>query len=145
MYRRNNNNNQLEVFLVHPGGPFWKNKDSGAWSIPKGEVEKGEQLLEAAKREFSEETGIRIKQGTRFLSLGKVKQKAKVVHAWSFEGDWLGIIQKQNMITVKIHGKKFKVPEVDKAGFFSVKTAKEKIVKAQGEFIDRLIEKIKEE
>ncbi len=72
MYRMKNN--QLEIFLVHPGGPFWKGKDEGAWSIPKGEVEEGEDFFKCAKREFEEETGIKVK-AEKFIELGSVKQK----------------------------------------------------------------------
>src|SRR4051812_31931275 len=76
----------VEVFLVHPGGPFWKNKDAGAWSIPKGLIDEGEEPLVAAQREFREETGL--EPGVDFLPLGSIQQKAgKIVQAWAFEGD----------------------------------------------------------
>lgn len=84
MFRRRNGN--VEVLLVHPGGPFWKNKNIGAWSIPKGEIEEGENVLAAAQREFEEELAIKAQEP--FLPLGSVKQKSgKIVHAWAFCGD----------------------------------------------------------
>src|SRR5688572_25339334 len=84
MYRRRGDT--LEVLLVHPGGPFWANKDLGAWTIPKGEVDEGEEELQTARREFEEETGLRPEGAVR--PLGSVKQKGgKLVHAWAFEGD----------------------------------------------------------
>jgi len=134
----------LKVFLVHHGGPYWKNKDERAWSIPKGLVNEGESLLDAAKREFEEETGIKIK--LPLISLGSVKQKSgKEVHSWAFEGDWTGFLMKQSMIEIEFpykSGKKIKVPEVDKAGFFPISVAKKKIILAQAEFIDRLVKKL---
>ncbi|GIU68153.1 MAG: NTP pyrophosphohydrolase [Candidatus Pacearchaeota archaeon] len=132
----------LEVFLVHPGGPFWKNKDEGAWSIPKGEVEKNESFLEAAKREFFEETGIKPKEP--FLELGSIKQKSgKVVYACAFKGDFSGFLTRQNMIEIEYppkSGKKIKIPEVDKASFFTLEEAKKKIIPSQVLFLDRLRE-----
>lgn len=137
-------NNKLLVFLVHPGGPFWKSKDSHAWSIPKGEIEENEDELETAKREFKEELGFESKGD--FIDLGEIKQKAgKIVRAFAFQGDWSGFLMKQNLIEIEYpykSGKKIKVPEIDKAGFFKIKEAKEKINKAQVEFIDRLVEKL---
>ncbi|MEK6898020.1 MAG: NUDIX domain-containing protein [Nanoarchaeota archaeon] len=139
------NDNKLKVFLVHPGSPFWKDKDKNAWSIPKGEVEKDERLFDAAKREFFEETGVKPKSKS-FIELGNIKQKSgKIVHAWAFEGDRLGLL-KQNMIEVEFpfgSGKKIKVPEIDKAKFFGVEEAKEKINQAQFEFIERLKKELK--
>ncbi len=134
----------LRVFLVHHGGPYWKGKDERAWSIPKGLVDEGESLLHAAKREFEEETGIKIRPP--LVSLGSVKQKSgKEVYAWAFEGDWPGFLMKQSMIEIEFpykSGKKIKVPEIDKAGFFPVNSAKKKIILAQAEFIDKLIKKL---
>ena len=138
MYRIKNR--ELEIFLVHPGGPFWKNKDLGAWSIPKGEVKIKEDFLETAQREFEEETGIMPKG--KFIPLGEIKQKSgKIVHAWAFEGNWDGFLMKQNFIEIKWppkSGKKIKIPEVDKLKFFNTKEAKKKINPAQVEFIKRL-------
>ena len=139
MYRFRNEN--LEVFLVHPGGPFWKNKDEGAWSIPKGEVEEGEDVLSAAKREFHEETGTDI-LSEKFVPLGIVQLKSgKIVHAWAFEGDWSGLLMCQSFVEIEYpsHSGNFrKFPEVDKASFFSVSVARKKIHPAQRDFIDRL-------
>ncbi len=136
----------LKVFLVHPGGPFWKNKEDGAWSIPKGEIEEGENLLETAKREFKEEVGFEAKGN--FFSLGKIQQKAgKIVHAWAFEGDWSGLLMCQSYVEIEWplrSGKKIKIPEVDKARFFSSEEAKKKINQAQKELIERLEDFLKE-
>ena len=89
MYRQKNN--ELEFFIVHPGGPYWKNKDEQSWSIPKGEIEFSEQVLETAKREFKEETGIIPKEP--FIPLGTAQLKSgKIIHAWAFQGDWSGLL-----------------------------------------------------
>lgn len=134
MYRIKNNN--LEVFLVHPGGPYWKDKDIGVWSIPKGEVKESENLIETAKREFEEETGI--KPSEDFVSLGEVEQRSgKIVHAWAFEKDWSGTL-KSNKTKIIWNRRKIEIPEVDKGDFFSVEEAKEKINPAQFEFVERL-------
>ncbi len=141
MYRIKNNN--LEIFLVHPGGPFWRNKDDGAWSIPKGEVEDGEEIFECAKREFEEETGIKVK-AEKFIELGNVKQKSgKIVYAWAFENDYWSGLLRQNMIKTIWNGKEIKIPEVDKAGFFNADDAKRKMNSNQFEFVERLKEILK--
>ncbi len=135
-------NNQIYVFLAHPGGIFWKNKDEGAWSIPKDEVNEGEDLLETAKREFKEEIGI--KSEGNFISLGEIKQKAgKIVHAWAFEGDWNGLLMCQSYVEIEIKGRKMKIPEIGKASFFSIEEAKKKINPAQKEFIERMVNSLK--
>ena len=135
---------KLEVLLVHPGGPFWRNKDEGAWSIPKGEVADGEDLLEAAKREFQEETGYL--PGGPFVPLSPVKLKSgKVVHAWAVEGDFDLVGFKSNTFTLEWpprSGKMVEFPEVDRAEFFDLETAKRKINPAQAAFVDELNEKI---
>ena len=131
----------LEVFLVHPGGPFWKNKDEGAWMIPKGEFNDGEDPLDAAKREFQEETGFAMPQ--RFIELTPIRQKSgKIVWAWAAEG---------NVDPEKIHsnlfemewpphsGKKQKFPEVDKGNWFDIDEAKEKINPAQIKLIEEIV------
>jgi predicted NUDIX family NTP pyrophosphohydrolase len=136
--------NDLQVFLVHPGGPFFKNKDAGAWSIPKGEFLDDEEPLAAAKREFSEETGQPI--DGNFIELGSVKLKSgKIVHAWAVEGD----IDHETIVsnTFEIEwpprsGKKINVPEIDRAGWFKLDIARQKINEAQATFIDKL-EKLK--
>lgn len=124
---------QLHVLLVHPGGPFWKNKDQGAWTIPKGEPDKGEELLAAARREFFEETGVEVTG--ECLPLKPVTQKGgKRVHAWAVP---------QDLDVVKIHsntfemewpprsGKRQSFPEIDRAQWFSVEEAMTKILEAQ--------------
>jgi predicted NUDIX family NTP pyrophosphohydrolase len=139
----------IEVFLVHPGGPFWKNRDEGAWSIPKGLVDDGEEPLAAARREFQEETGIsdvgwalRTASADCFIPLGTIKQKAgKIVQAWACEGDADAKSIKSNMTRVELprgSGRWIEIPEVDRAGWFSADEARKKINPAQAEFIDRL-------
>ena len=128
-------NGYLEVFLVHPGGPFWKNKDKGSWSIPKGEFI-GEPALEAAKRELKEETGFTA-HGP-FVELNPIKQKGgKWVYAYACECDVDPEKLKSN--TFSLYGKEF--PEVDRADWFTVEEAKEKILEAQARLIDELASK----
>ena len=139
-------NNTFYYFLVHPGGPFWKNKDAGAWSIPKGEIEDCEKdELSAAIREMKEETGITAKEP--FTDLGEIKQKSgKIVHAWAFHGDFSGLLLCQSMVEMEFppkSGKKVKFPEVDRADMFTKEEAKIKINPAQFEFIERLEKIIK--
>jgi len=141
MFRRENKN--LEVFLAHPGGPFFKNKDESSWSIPKGLIEAGEKPLETAKREFKEETGIT--PDPPFISLDTIKQKGgKVVHAWAFEGnipaDFKPASNKFEMEWPPNTGNKQLFPEIDKAEFFTVEQAKLKINPAQAVFIERLLD-----
>lgn len=135
----------LEVFLVHPGGPFWAKKDEGVWSIPKGEFNiDSEDPLEAAKREFEEETGF-ILEGD-FIPLDTLKQSSmKIVHAWAVEGDCDAAKIKSNTFSMEWpprSGKQQEFPEVDRAGWFDIETAKIKILKGQRPFIDRLLEKM---
>lgn len=123
----------LEVFLVHPGGPFWTTKDDGAWSIPKGEFEAGEDPLAAARREFTEETGFSI--DGEFLPLTALKQPSgKIVHAWAVEGDCDPAGLKSNTFTFK--GQEF--PEVDRAAWFGLGEARKKILQGQVGFLDEL-------
>lgn len=130
----------LELFLAHPGGPFWHNRDAGAWTIPKGVAEDGEDTLAAACREFEEETGIH--PTGPFLPLGSIRQKAgKVVHAWAWEGD--ADPARVNSNTMKTEwprasGRFITFPEVDRCAWFDPRTAREKINPAQAELIDRL-------
>ena len=130
----------LEIFLVHPGGPFWKNKDAGAWSIPKGEFDKGEDPLEAAKREFHEETGSLLEGG--FIALGPLRQAGgKLVYAWALEGDCKAESIKSNSFTMEWpprSGKRMEFPEVDRAGWFSIEVAREKILQGQLMLLDEL-------
>jgi predicted NUDIX family NTP pyrophosphohydrolase len=138
MYRRSSGG--LDLLLAHPGGPFWKSKDAGAWSIPKGVVEEGEDLLATAVREFQEETGI-VPQGP-YLNLESVKQKAgKVIHAWAFEGDTDPALIVSNTMRMQFppgSGRWITVPEVDRCAWFAPAEAKQKINPAQAELIERL-------
>jgi predicted NUDIX family NTP pyrophosphohydrolase len=133
---------QLEVLLVHPGGPFWKKKDAGAWFVPKGEVEAGEEILDAAKREFEEETGI--SPDGEFLALGGVKQKSgKTIFAWAFEGDCDPAAVKSNMFKIEWppkSGRQAEFPEIDRADFFTVPQAKIKMHPVEFPFVERLHE-----
>ena len=141
MFRRKNT--AVEFLLVHPGGPFWKNKDDGAWSIPKGEAQPDEDLLARARIEFKEELGI--EPVGDFIPLGSIKQKGgKAVHAWAFEGDLPHNFQlKSNTFEIEWppHSGKFKeFPEIDRAEFFGKEIARRKINSAQLSFFDRLCE-----
>lgn len=138
-----NNEQSLRVFLVHPGGLFWKNKDKGTWSIPKGLIEENEDLLLAAKREFKEETGIQIPENTEFTSLNTITMKSgKVIYAWAFNHDLTEhFIFKSNTFELEWPPKSgtfIDVPECDKGEFFDIEIANEKINDAQKEFIVRL-------
>lgn len=130
----------LEIFLAHPGGPFWARRDDGAWTIPKGMVDEGEDLLDAARREFREETGIDA-EGP-FVPLGSIKQKAgKTVHAWAWEGDADPTTIVSNTTRTEWprgSGKWITYPEVDRCAWFAVDIARVKINPAQASFIDRL-------
>ena len=130
----------LEVFLVHPGGPFWAKKDAGAWSIPKGEAEESENLLNAAKREFHEETGFSL--DGNFIALTPLKQRGgKTVHAWAMEGDVDAQSIKSNLFSMEWpprSGKHAEFPEVDRAGWFTLEAAKEKILPGQAQFLEEL-------
>jgi predicted NUDIX family NTP pyrophosphohydrolase len=130
----------LQVFLAHPGGPAWKNRDSGAWTIPKGLVDEGEEPLAAARREFQEETGI--EPAGPFVPLGEIRQKAgKTVHAWAFEGDANPVEIKSNLVKMEFprgSGHWLTIPEVDRCEWFSPQAARVKINPAQAELIDRL-------
>lgn len=131
LYR--NRNGTLEVFLVHPGGPFWANKDDGAWSIPKGEFEPGEDPLAAARREFTEETGFPAAGDA--VPLTPLKQPSgKVVHAWAVKGDCDPALLRSNTFTFR--GRTF--PEVDRAAWFDLETASQKILRGQKAFLDQL-------
>ncbi len=130
-----------EVLLAHPGGPFFAKKDLGAWTIPKGLIEPGEDALSCAKRELHEEIGI-VAGAASYLALGSVRQAGgKTVHAWAFEGDWDGVL-KSNLFEVEWpprSGKKRFYPEVDRAAFFAIDEARAKLNPAQAQFIDRLL------
>ena len=138
MYRRGEGG--IEVFLVHPGGPFWAKKDAGAWTIPKGEYDSDEEPLMAAQREFTEETGF-IAGGT-FLSLGSVRQKSgKTVIAWAFEGDCDPETLCSNTCMIQWpprSGKQMEIPEVDRGDWFSLEAAYARIRDEQKILLDRL-------
>jgi len=135
---------RLEVFLVHPGGPFWARKDLGAWSIPKGEFSEPEEPLAAAVREFQEETGVTI-EGS-FLPLPPRKQPGgKVVHAWAVEGDLDAGQIRSNMFLLewpKGSGRRKEFPEVDRAEWFGIPEAKLRILTGQAGFLDDLCERL---
>ena len=130
----------LEVFLAHPGGPFWARRDAGAWTIPKGLVDEGEDLLAAARREFHEETAI--SPSGPFVPLGSITQKAgKTVHAWAWEGDADPDMIVSNTTRIEWprgSGKWETVPEVDRCAWFDLSAAREKINPAQAELLERL-------
>ena len=133
-------NNEIEVFLVHPGGPFWQNKDEHAWSIPKGEPDPDEELLNTAQREFNEETGLTV-QG-RFQEMKPVRQSSdKIVHAWAVEAQLDPTNIKSNSFTAEWpphSGKQQQFPEVDKAEWFPIAIAREKIHKGQIPLLEQL-------
>jgi predicted NUDIX family NTP pyrophosphohydrolase len=138
MYRLHDST--LEVFLVHPGGPYWAKKDLGSWSIPKGEFEEGEDRLNAAKREFREETGF-LPEGS-FAALTPVKQPGgKTVYAWAVRGDCDAKTIVSNRFSIEWpprSGKRQEFPEVDRAGWFTMELAKEKILKGQVSLLEEL-------
>jgi predicted NUDIX family NTP pyrophosphohydrolase len=142
LYRRREG--RLEVFLVHPGGPFWAKKDIGAWSIPKGECAEGEDGLTAARREFEEETG-RAAEG-EFLELGEIRQAGgKVVTAWAVEGDLNPDEIVSNEFAMEWpprSGRTAKFPEVDRGAWFGMIEARERILAGQRELLARLEEKV---
>lgn len=138
---------ELQVMLVHPGGPFWANKDEGAWSIPKGVYEENEAPLTAAKREFREETGHEIEG--EFLDLGEIRQPSrKIVHAWAVEHDFDTnniVSNKFTMEWPKNSGNIRTFPEIDRGQWFAVDQARRKILKGQAGFVDRLIDSVSAE
>jgi predicted NUDIX family NTP pyrophosphohydrolase len=135
----------LEVLLVHPGGPFWAKKDLGAWSIPKGEYEPDEDPQACALREFEEETGTRL-AAPELLELGAVTQRAgKEVTAWAARGDLDAAAVRSNSFTMEWpprSGREQEFPEVDRAAWFALDEARTKLVGAQVELLDRLVERI---
>lgn len=123
----------LQVLLAHPGGPLFRNKDDDTWSIPKGEIEPGEDLLVAARREFEEETGV--EPDGPFLALPPIQQKGgKIVHAWAFQGDFAPETLQSNLFTMEWpprSGRQMEFPEIDRAEFFNLPAARQKIKAAQ--------------
>ncbi len=142
LYRRSDSG--LQVLLVHPGGPFFTNKDPGYWSVPKGEIDEEEDALVAAKREFAEETGCTV--GGDFLQLTPVKQKSgKIVLCWAVEGDCDADAITSNTFTLEWppkSGTMREFPEVDRAGWFGMAEAKKKINTAQAALLDELQKKL---
>jgi predicted NUDIX family NTP pyrophosphohydrolase len=138
MYRRANAD--LEVFLVHPGGPFWAKKDTGVWSIPKSECQEGEDALDAARREFHEETGF-VADGV-FLDLGVIKQAGgKTVTAWAFEGNCDPLHLKSNLCQIEWPPRSkrvIEIPEVDRGAWFSIPKARKRILKSQHPLLEIL-------
>ena len=133
-------NGQLQVFLVHPGGPYWAHKDLGYWTIPKGEYVNTEDPLDAAKREFHEETGFAA--GGVFMELGEIKQGGgKVVTAWAFEGDCDPADLISNFCEIEWpprSRKRLEIPEVDRGEWFSISAAQEHILSSQRPLLERL-------
>jgi predicted NUDIX family NTP pyrophosphohydrolase len=133
---------RVEVLLAHPGGPFWARKDEGAWSLPKGEYGKSEEPLEAAKREFTEETGFPV--SGPFLALGTIKQAGgKTVLAWAFESDCDPRALVSNEFEVEWppgSGRKQSFKEVDRASWFGIDEARTKLLKGQVGFVDALLQ-----
>lgn len=145
MYKLDNDG--IKFFLIHPGGPYWKNKDIGSWSIPKGEIKEGEELFDAAIREFLEETGIEIsKDKGDYLDLGSVKQASgKIVHCFSIKKNFSGKINCTTYVNLEFpskSGKHIEFPEADEGKYFDENDALKKIHVNQKEFIDRLINKL---
>jgi len=130
----------IEVLLAHPGGPFWATRHAGAWGIPKGGANSGEDWLAAAIREFREETGFDSQPP--YLPLGQIRQRGgKIVHAWAFEGDLDTAAIRSSTVTIEWpmrSGRQIVVPEIDKAAFFTIREARRLMNPAQVEFLDRL-------
>ena len=135
---------ELEFLLAHPGGPFWKDRDAGAWTIPKGEINEGENPLAAARREFEEEVGL--KPDGEFMELTPIQQKGgKIVRAWAVEGDGDITNIKSNLFQMEWppnSGRFQTCPEVDRAAFFRIQEAKSKINSAQIPFLEELKRKL---
>jgi predicted NUDIX family NTP pyrophosphohydrolase len=144
LLHRRTDDGAREVLLVHPGGPFWAKKDLGAWSIPKGEYEDGEDPRACALREFQEELGAPPPDG-ELVDLGEVHQRGgKVVTAWALEGDADPDAIRANTFTIEWpprSGKQREFPEVDRAGWFGLDEARERILAAQAPLLDRLAER----
>lgn len=138
LYRRKSR--ELEVFLVHPGGPFWAARDLGAWSIPKGEYAENEEPMVAARREFTEETGFQ--PPVQLEALGNRKQPSgKVVSIWAAEGDCDAALVRSNTCDIEWphgSGRRITIPEVDRGAWFSLREAKKRILRGQAPFLDAL-------
>jgi predicted NUDIX family NTP pyrophosphohydrolase len=131
---------ELQVFLAHPGGPFWARRDDGAWTIPKGEIDEGEDPLAAARREFTEEIGVTLEG--EFVALAPIKQKAgKTVLAWAVEGDCDPEALQSNTFSMQWppkSGRQAEFPEVDRAGWFTIAEARIKILESQVPLLEEL-------
>jgi predicted NUDIX family NTP pyrophosphohydrolase len=136
----------VEVFLVHPGGPFWAKKDLGAWSLPKGEYDQGEDPFAAALREFAEETSFQL-EADHFVALGELKQPSgKIITAWAVNRDLDPKLVKSNTFEIEWPPKSGtfqRFPEVDRAGWFSLAHARQKMLKGQVDFLARLADSLK--
>lgn len=145
LYRQASDNLGIQILLVHPGGPFWRNRDEGAWTIPKGEFDDFEEPLEAAKREFTEELGSEP-PAENYLELKPIKQKnGKTVYCWAVEGDFDAAPIKSNTFSLEWppkSGRTAEFPEVDRAEWFAVEVAKRKIVSGQDNLIDELVSRL---
>ena len=132
---------ELEVLLVHPGGPFWAKKDAGSWSVPKGEFVEGEDPLQAARREFTEETGFTVDGD--FRRLEPVKQSGgKIIHAWAIEADCDAAQARSNLFSLEWpprSGRMQRFPEVDRAEWFSVDEARRRMIKGQVGLLEQLL------
>jgi len=141
LFRRRNG--EIEFLLVHLGGPFWAKKDDGAWFLPKGEVNPGEDEKAAAIREFQEETGLAVDLAAELISLGTVKHKSgKLVYAWAIEGDCDSSAVRSNTFEIEWppkSGKKQTFPEIDRAAFFMMAAAEKKMHPTEFEFLPRLV------
>jgi predicted NUDIX family NTP pyrophosphohydrolase len=137
-------NDMLEVLLVHPGGPFWARRDRGAWSIPKGEIDPGEEPIAAARREFTEETGGTV--DGEFVPLQRRQQSGgKIVHAWAVRGEFDPARLTSAAFSMEWpphSGRQQSFPEVDRAGWFTLAAAREKIIPAQTGFLDELAQRL---
>lgn len=140
MYR--GSGNDMAVLLVHPGGPYWSRRDLGAWSIPKGEIDDGEDAENAARREFSEELGVPVHG--RLLPLGHIRQRAgKIVYGYALEGDLDVRTVRSNDVTIAWPphgGQTISFPEIDRADWFAIPFARQKILASQQPFLDRLVD-----
>lgn len=143
LYRREP---ELQVFLVHPGGPFWAKKDLGAWSIPKGELGEGEEPLAAAIRELREETGFAVDGD--FRELAPLRQKSgKTIRAWAVEGDCDPALLRSNLFSMEWppkSGKQQEFPEADRGAWFGIDEARSRIVGGQAGFLDELLRRVEE-
>lgn len=139
-FRRRNGN--VEILLVHPGGPFWAKKDKGAWGLAKGEIGEGEQPMQAAKREFSEELGLQTPEG-EYIDIGTAKTSSKIIYGWAVEAELDATNISSNMVDIEWppkSGQTMQIPEVDKAEWFKITRALPKMHGNQAVFLESLAE-----